>query len=134
MRTPEGVWDWTGKKRGELKSSGRYLTNREMFDYFRDSNIVKTHKLRTVIENHFLAMEFIKQLAPCESGDFQDDFGKFLMAIGEYLNTDAPGGRFSKSDVYDNAKLNLANDARAIPGSRGKSNDRGEKGKWEEEK
>ena len=40
VRTPGGVWGWLGRKRRELKSLGRILTNREMFDYFRGSNIV----------------------------------------------------------------------------------------------
>ena len=41
VRTPEGVWDWLGRKRRELKNLGRILTNREMFDYFRGANIAK---------------------------------------------------------------------------------------------
>ena len=35
VRTPEGVWDWLGRKRREMGSLGRILTNREMFGYFR---------------------------------------------------------------------------------------------------
>ena len=112
MRTPEGVWDWIGKKRRELKSLGIYLTSREMFDYFRGANIAKTHRLRTVIQNHFMAAEFVKQLETCEAWDFRDDFRKFPRAIDAHLNTDAPAKQFGEADVYDNAKLNLANSAR----------------------
>ena len=95
VRTPEGVWDWPGKKRRELKSLCKYLTNRETFGYFRGANIAKTHKLRTAIQNHCMAMgcmamRFTKQMESGESGDSQDAFGKFLRTIGEYLNTDAP--------------------------------------------
>ena len=101
-----------GGKRRELKSSGRYLTNRETFDYYRGANIAKTHNLHTVMQNHCLAMESVEQLATGESEDFQDDFCKFLRTIDEYFHTDAPGGQFGKPDVYDNAKLNFPNNAR----------------------
>ena len=68
-----------------------------------------------------------------EAGDFRDAFGKFLRTIVEYLNTDTQREQFGKADVYDNAKLNLANNARAIPGSRGKGNDRDENRKGKDE-
>ena len=42
VRTPEGVWGWLGRKRSELRSLGRILTNREMFGYFRGKNRAKT--------------------------------------------------------------------------------------------
>ena len=35
VRTPGGVWDWLGRNGRELRNVGRFLTNREMFDYFR---------------------------------------------------------------------------------------------------
>ena len=70
---------------------GRFLTNREAFDYFREANIEKTHKLHTGIAGHFVAMEFIKQLEAGGAEECQDDFGKFVRTIGEYLNTDALG-------------------------------------------
>ena len=54
-----GVWDWLGWKRSELKKLGRDLTNSEMFDYFRGANVAKTHKLKQVIGNHCMAIEFI---------------------------------------------------------------------------
>ena len=93
-RTPEVVWGWIGGIRRGLKSWGIVLTNREMLSYFRGANIVKTHKLHAVIEIHFLAMEFDKQLAAGDAEYSQDDFGKFLRTIGDYLDTDAPGKQF----------------------------------------
>ena len=39
-RDPEGAWDWLSKKRGDLQSLWRNLTNREMFDYFTECEIV----------------------------------------------------------------------------------------------
>ena len=84
-----------------------------MFSYFSAANIVKTRKFRPVIERHFMTIVFVKRLGSGDSEDFQDDFGKFLRTIDEYLNTDALGAQFGKADVYDNAKLNLANNSRA---------------------
>ena len=50
VRNPEGDWDWLGKTRRDLKSMGRFLTNREIYIYFKDCSIVKSHKLSGVIE------------------------------------------------------------------------------------
>ena len=72
-------------------------------------------------------MEFIKQLEAGGAEEFQDDFGKFVRTIDEYLKTDAHGQQYEKSDVYDNTKTNLGNDAR-IPGSGGKGTARDERG------
>ena len=104
MRNPEGVWGWLGQERRELKIPGMFLTNREVFDYFRDADIAKTHKPHTGVAGNCLAMEFIKQLGAGGAEEFQDDFGKFVRTIGEYLNTDALGKQFGKSDVYDNTE------------------------------
>ena len=60
-------------------------------------------------------MGFVKTVAgvcACVCVGLQDDFGKFLSAIGEYLNTDATGKQSAGSGVYDNEISNLANDAR----------------------
>ena len=37
VRTPEGVWDWLGRKGMGLGNLGRILTNREMSDHFTGS-------------------------------------------------------------------------------------------------
>ena len=96
MRTPEGVWGWIWKKRRGLKISGRYLTSREKFGYFRGPSIATTHKPHTVLRRHCLAMEFTKQMESGESDDLQDSFGKFSRTTDEYLNTDAPVEQFGK--------------------------------------
>ena len=41
VRNPEGVWGWLGQTRRELKILGRFLTNREASDYFREADIAK---------------------------------------------------------------------------------------------
>ena len=95
-RTPDGFWDWLGRKRIELKNLGRVLTNREMFGYFREANVVKTHKLRQVVQNHCLAIEFTTRLGKNDDEGFRDKFGKVLRTMGEYLNTEARGGNSGK--------------------------------------
>ena len=30
-RNPEGVWDWIGKKRRDIRTPARFLDNREMY-------------------------------------------------------------------------------------------------------
>ena len=62
------------------------------------------------------------ELGDAES--FQDMCGKFSRTTDEFLNTDERGEQFGRAGVYDNAKMNLANAARSLPGSRGKGNDR----------
>ena len=62
VRNPEGACDWVGKKRRDLKSTGRLLTSRDMYIYFKDGTIVKSRKLSGVIERHRLSLEFVEDL------------------------------------------------------------------------
>ena len=71
---------------------GKLLTNREMFNYFREDIMVKTHKLIGAIERHCATLEFTTQMEESEAEQFQDGFGEFLRIIDEYLNTDSIGG------------------------------------------
>ena len=48
-RNPAGAWDWLCKKRRDLKATGRLLTNREMYIYFKDCIVAKSRKLSGVI-------------------------------------------------------------------------------------
>ena len=91
IRTPEGVWGWLGGKRRELKSSGRISTNREMFGYFRGSNIAINRKLNNVISHHCLPIEFINKAASIGSEVPRDEFPSELRRIDEFLNTETPG-------------------------------------------
>ena len=50
IRDPEGVWDWLSKKRDDLQSLGRNLTNREMFDYFTKCKIAMECEYVNVIQ------------------------------------------------------------------------------------
>ena len=95
-----------------------------MFGYFRMANVVETHKLIQVIERHCLTIEYMTQLETSDAEISRDGFGEVLRRMSEYSNTGARGGKFGKSDVYDNAELNLPNAGKALPGSRGKYNAR----------
>ena len=66
VQDPEGVWGWLPKKRDDLNSSGRYLTNREMYDYFTKCKIVLEYKLVNAIRNRCLAVDFAKDLEELE--------------------------------------------------------------------
>ena len=46
VRNPEGVWGWLGKKRRGLRSLGINLASREMYFYFKDCTVAKSHTLR----------------------------------------------------------------------------------------
>ena len=74
-------------------------------------------------------MEFITQLELGDAEAFRDMIGKSFRTIDEFPNTDARGEQFGKSDVYGNAKMNLANATRSLPGSRGQGNSRDGRGK-----
>ena len=119
---------------GGLRRLGRCLNNREMPNYFKETIIAQSRKLRGVVGRHCATLDFMKKMKESDDGQFQDSFGKFLRTIGEYLNTDSIEKQFGKADVYDNAPIILTNSSR-IPGSRakGKDNTREEKGnrrKW----
>ena len=94
VRTPEGAWDWIGRKRSELGNLGRVLTNREMFGYFRGANVVKTHKLNPIIANRCLDIDFIAKLEASDAEEFHDMIGKELERMNEFLNTEALGKQF----------------------------------------
>ena len=72
------------KERSELKNLRRVLTNREMFGYFREANIVKPHRLRQVTERHCLAVDIITQLEVNEADVFKTSLAK---SWGEWVNT-----------------------------------------------
>ena len=112
-----------GRKRRELKSLGRILTNREAFGYFR-GDIAKNHKLHNVISHHCLPIEFVKKVGYSEPEVSQDEFASGLRRIDEFLNTESPDKQFGTSDVYDATKTNWGNLGKGPPGSRSKDNAR----------
>ena len=77
-----------GGERRELKSLWRYLTNREMPKYFKETRISKSHKLHGVVGRHCLALDFVDQMGESEADHFRDSFWEFVSTIDELLNTD----------------------------------------------
>ena len=135
MRNPEGVWGWLVKKRRDLKSSGRYLTNREMLNYFKATTITtiaNSHKLHEVIERHCATLDNADQMKESDAEKFQESFGKFMRTIDEPLNTGPTGKQFGEADVSDNTRI-IATNSYRTPGSRakgrGNSRDGGKRGK-----
>ena len=54
------------RKRRDLKALCRFRTSREMYMYFKDCSLVKSHKLSGVIERLCPSLEFAG--GPVESG------------------------------------------------------------------
>ena len=109
VRTPEGAWDWIGRKRRELQSLGGELTSREVSGYFRGDIIVKTHTLSNIIAHHCLSIDFTNKVGNGEAGTFHDVFALFLSKIAAFSDTEEPVVKFGLSDVYDSAKNKLGN-------------------------
>ena len=62
MRNAECVYGRLGVKRSDLKVMCRFLTSQEMYIYFKDCSLVKSHKLSGVIESHCVSLEFVCDL------------------------------------------------------------------------
>ena len=75
VRNPGGVWDWIVKKRRDHKSTGRLLTSRDMYIYFKDCIVAKSRKLSGVIGRHFASLEFSADLEESDGGKFQGKLG-----------------------------------------------------------
>ena len=80
-----------------------------------------------VIERNFLSLEFAGALGESGGEVVQEKFAKYLMAVGEHLNSESIGKQFTQSDVYDGTQV-ILNQSR-IPGSRGKGKDNDREGK-----
>ena len=77
IRTPEGVWDWIGRKRRELKSLGRELASRGVFGYFRGASIAKKHTLDNIIAKRCLSIDCFSKVESSEAEVSQDEFAFF---------------------------------------------------------
>ena len=95
-RSPECVCVWFGKESRDRKISGRYLTNREVFSYFKETAIAKSRKLRAPIERHCAALDFADQMKESDAGQFRRIFAKFVRTIDELPNTDPPTNNLGK--------------------------------------
>ena len=98
---------------------GIELGSREVFDYFRGAAIVMDHTLNNIIVRRCLSIDFIRKVDNSVAETSHGDFALFLSKIDQFLDTDAPGGKFGLSDAYDETKTILANIGKGTPGSRG---------------
>ena len=55
-RNPKGVWGCLGGKRNDKRTLGRHLSNRDIYMYFKDFSVVKSHKSDEVIMGPFMAI------------------------------------------------------------------------------
>ena len=81
---PEGAWGWLSKKRDDLQSLGRELTNREIYDYFIKCKVVLDYRFFSVIRTHFLTADFVNDLEELEWEFPQKKFASHLSILGEY--------------------------------------------------
>ena len=126
MRNQEGVWDWQGKGRIDLKAMGRFLTNREIYIYFKDCIIAQSRKLSGVVERHCESLEFAAGVGDSDGEVFQEKFEKYIRAVDDHLNSESIEAKFAQSDVCDSTHVIL--NRNRTPGSRGKGKDNAREG------
>ena len=78
MRNPEGFGDLLRKKRNDRKELGLRLTNREIYNYFKDCRIVKYHKSAEIIRKNCLTIKFMGELKESLSDIFRAKLPSFL--------------------------------------------------------
>ena len=89
MRNPEGVWDCLCKIRRDIKTLVRFLTCREMYIYFKDCSVVKSHKLSGVIERHCVSLDFLGDMEESDVGEFQGKVANYISrTVGEHSNSE----------------------------------------------
>ena len=59
-----------------------------MYIYFKDCSVSKSHKLRDVIERHFLSLEFPDELKEPDAEKFQEKFLNYIGIIEEHSNSE----------------------------------------------
>ena len=101
-----------GGKRGDPKATGRHLTNRRFYNYFKDSSIVKSHKLGGVGEKHFVSLEFTGDVADPNNEAANEDFHKYLRSLDGPISSESIGRQSGESDVCDSTDA-MANRNRA---------------------
>ena len=92
MRNPEGVWDWPGEKRNDLEALRMHLTNRGIYNYFKERIVVKSNKLAEVITRHGVTVGFMEDLEEPERGISHGKFPCFLKREDGPLNSVAMVG------------------------------------------
>ena len=99
VRNPEGVWGWVVKKRRDRKSLGRYLTNREMSNYLKETRIAKSHKSHCVIGRHWPTLDFAGQMKESEDEQFRESFWEFPRKLMKF-RIPIPMGSYSGNRMF----------------------------------
>ena len=105
VRNPEVACDCIGKKRRDLKSHGRLLTNREMYIYFKDCIIAKSSKLSGVIERNRISLEFAEDLEESDCGGISGNVSRLHKGHWRTFEFRMNRKQFGKSDVYDSTQV-----------------------------
>ena len=70
-----------------LKALVGYLTNREVYNYFKDCSIVESRKLSGVFGKNCLSLRFMGDLIGPDREVFQEKSPKYLRRVDEHLNS-----------------------------------------------
>ena len=97
---------------------GRFLTNREMYIYFKDYRMATSRKLSGVIESHCVSLDFAGGPKESDGEVAQEKFAIYTRTIDGHLNSESVEKQFGQSNVYDGTQV-ISNNYR-IPGSRAK--------------
>ena len=128
-RDPEGARGWLSKKRDDLQSLGRNLTNREMFDYFTKCKIVMECEYSGVIKRHCFPIEFFNDLGNLGWGQFPGKFAKQLRTFENLVNSESRRKKLGKAETYDGTIIPTNQNSNRAPGSRAVNDRQQGKGK-----
>ena len=103
------------RTRSDLRTTGRHLTNREIYNYCKDCSIAKSHKLYAIIRNHCLSLELMGDLEE-PNGDISHGFSNFSKGSNALLNSASLYRQFGQSVVYYSSEAIL--NRNRVPGSR----------------
>ena len=95
VQDPEGAWGWLSKKRGDLNSLGRNLTNSEIYDYFIKCKIVADYRLFSVIRTHCLTVDFVEDLEELKWGSPKKEVRRTIKYLRRYGKR-----RFEEKEIW----------------------------------
>ena len=67
----------------------RFLTNREMYIYFKDCRVAKSHKLSGVLDRQCISLEFVGDLGESDGEVPQEKFADYVRTFGEHVNSES---------------------------------------------
>ena len=84
-----------------------YLTNRGIYNYFKERIVVHPHKSDEVIRKDFVTAEFMDDLEEPACDICMVGFPSFLKRVGGLLNSEALERQFWSADVYGGAAISI---------------------------